>query len=187
MVVTPQEQAIWITPALSGWTRTRIIIHTLPDTQRLPIASGNQVDFLNADTINRLPIASELLDELKDGAQHSMIAATWVDQQPASFCYAASETENWWDISIDTLPEHRRKGYAALCAAHMIRYMYSKGKQPVWQAAENNPPSWQLAQKLGFEPIDELALFEYIDYFVATQSSDIMQLPSRSRIEHRPV
>ena len=160
MVVAPQEQVIWLTPALSEWTRTRIIIYTLPNLQRLPITSATQVDFLNTEILHRLPIASDLLDELKDGAQHSMIAATRVDQQPVSFCYAASETETWWDIAIDTLPEHRRKGYAALCVAHMIRYMHAKGKQPIWQAVEENPPSWQLAQKLGFEPIDELALFE---------------------------
>ena len=160
MVVAPQEQVIWLTPALSGWTRTRIIIYTLSNLQRLPIASANQVDFLNNDTLNRLPISSDLMDELKDGAEHSMIAATWVDQQPVSFCYAASETETWWDIAIDTLPEHRRKGYAAMCVSNMIRYMHPKGKQPIWQAVENNLPSRRLAQKLGFEPIDELALLE---------------------------
>jgi RimJ/RimL family protein N-acetyltransferase len=37
--------------------------------------------------------------------------------------------------------------------------MQAQGKQPVWQAEEDNPTSWQLAQKLGFVPMDELALF----------------------------
>jgi hypothetical protein len=38
--------------------------------------------------------------------------------------------------------------------------MHTQGKQPVWQAVEENPASWRLAQKLGFVPVDELALFE---------------------------
>jgi predicted GNAT family acetyltransferase len=41
----------------------------------------------------------------------------------------------------------------------MIRYMLAQGKQPVWQSEEDNPASWRLAQKLGFVPVDELALF----------------------------
>ena len=159
MVIAPQEQAVWLTSALQGWKRARIILHTLPNHQHLP-GVNDMADFLDADTLHQLPIDSELLDELKNGAQHSKIAATWVDQQPVSFCYVASETEAWWDIAVDTLPEHRRNGYAALCVAHMIRYMYPMEKQPVWQAIADNPPSWRLAQKLGFEPIDELALFE---------------------------
>jgi hypothetical protein len=43
---------------------------------------------------------------------------------------------------------------------YMIRYMQTQGKQPVWQAVEENPASWRLAQKLGFVPVDDLALFE---------------------------
>jgi RimJ/RimL family protein N-acetyltransferase len=38
--------------------------------------------------------------------------------------------------------------------------MDTQDKQPVWQAVEENPASWRLAQKLGFVPVDELALFE---------------------------
>ncbi|HZY45561.1 MAG TPA: GNAT family N-acetyltransferase, partial [Anaerolineae bacterium] len=112
------------------------------------------------NTLDQLSIAPELLGELKCGAEYSLIAATFVDKQPVSFCYVASETESLWDISIDTLSGSRRKGYAALCVAHMIRHMQAQGKQPVWQAVEENPASWRLAQKLGFVPVDELALFE---------------------------
>jgi len=161
MVIAAKEQAIWLGAALPGWTRTRIIVHTLPDLQYLPSASPSEVKFLDANTLDWFPIPSELLQELKEGAEHSVIAATWVNQQPVSFCYAASETESWWDIAIDTLPEYRRQGYAALCVAYMIRYMLLKGKQPVWQAEENNSPSRRLAQKLGFVPMDELALFTF--------------------------
>lgn len=158
--IAPQEEAIWLAQALPEWTRTRVILHTLRDPQRLPIASVGKVAFLDPNTLDQFSMAPELLGELKSGAEYSLIAATFVDKQPVSFCYVASETESLWDISIDTLSGSRRKGYAALCVAHMIRHMQAQGKQPVWQAVEENPASWRLAQKLGFVPVDELALFE---------------------------
>jgi len=159
-VVAPLEQATWLTDALPEWTHTRIIVHHLADPHRLPEASVGVVGFLDPAVLSQLPIDAELRQELESGAEQSLIAATFVDQQPVSFCYAGAITESLWDISIDTLPEHRRKGYATLCVAHMIRHMQAKGKHPVWQAVEENPASWRLAQKLGFVPVDELALFE---------------------------
>jgi RimJ/RimL family protein N-acetyltransferase len=133
--------------------------HHCPPPSR-PAAPAGAVGFLDPATLSQLPIDAELKQELESGAEQSLIAATFVDQQPVSFCYAGAITESLWDIAIDTLPEHRRKGYAALCVAHMIRHMRAQGKHPVWQAVEENPASWRLAQKLGFVSVDELALFE---------------------------
>jgi hypothetical protein len=159
-VIARQEQAAWLAELLPGWPRTRIIVHHLPNLSRLPEAPAGMVDFLDPETLPRLQLPPDLREELESGAEHSVIAATFVEQQPVSFCYAGAVTETLWDVSIDTLPEHQRQGYAALCAAHMIRHMQAQGKSPVWQAVEENPASWYLAQKLGFVAVDELALFE---------------------------
>ena len=59
-----------------------------------------------------------------------------------------------------TLEDHRGNGYAGLSVAHLIHHMRALGKAPVWQAVEENPASLRLAAKLGFEPIDEMVLFE---------------------------
>jgi RimJ/RimL family protein N-acetyltransferase len=159
-IIAPPENANWLAQLLPGWKRTRIILHTLSDHRSLPNASEGEVVFLDPATIEQLPIFEELLNELKSGAEHSLIAARIIANQPVSFCYVSSETEILWDVAIDTLPEHQRKGYAAQCAAFMIRHMQTQGKQPVWQSLEENPASWKLAQKIGFKAIDELALFE---------------------------
>ena len=159
-LIASMQQAAWLAQALPGWTRTRAILHLLKDPLRLPVPSPGEVGFLDPDTIARLPVPAELLRDLRIGAVHSRIAATFVDGQPVSFCYAGAITETLWDISIDTLAEHRRRGYAALCVAAMIGHMQAQGKQPVWGAVQENPASWRLALKLGFEPMDELALFE---------------------------
>ena len=53
-----------------------------------------------------------------------------------SFCYAPYKTESWFDLSLDTLPEHRRAGYATSSAAHLIHHYLAQGKKPVWGALD---------------------------------------------------
>jgi len=158
-VVALLEEADWLAKTLRGWSRTRAILHLLRDPTRLPPPAAN-VDFLDPSTIEQLVIPEQLRRELRFGAEGSAIMATFVDNQPVAFCYAGSITESLWDVSIDTLPGHRRCGYAALCAAHMIRHMGAQDKRPVWGAVVENRASWRLAQKIGFAPVDEIALFE---------------------------
>lgn len=159
-VIAPMEQAAWLADVLPEWTSTRIIVYGLGDIQSLPEAPAGMVGDFDMTTLDRISIDEELREELESGAEESVILATFVEQQPVSFCYAGAVTETLWDIAIDTLPEHRRKGYAALCVSQMIRHMLTQGKRPVWQAVEENPASWRLAEKLGFTPTDELVLFE---------------------------
>ncbi len=108
-------------------------------------------------SIDGLP--PDLLSELRVAARRSPITASLVGGRPVSFCYVAAQTEGLWDISIDTLAEHRRQGHAARCVAYMIEHMRRQGRMPVWGAEETNPPSLRLAAKLGFVPVDELIVF----------------------------
>ncbi len=158
-LVCAPEDVDGVARALPGWHRTRAILHVLADASRLPVPAPGQVRLLEPDEIGALRVPEALRRELRAAAESSPIAATVVDGEAVSFCYAGSVTETLWDISIDTVPAHRQKGYAGLCVAFMVRHMEARGKRPVWGAAEDNPASWRLARKLGFEPVDELALF----------------------------
>jgi RimJ/RimL family protein N-acetyltransferase len=159
-VITADEPAsAWIARLLPDWTRARILLHLLPDLQRLPPESG-AVRALDPATLSQHDLPAELMEELASAALSTLIAATFVDERPVAFCYAGSVSESLWDVAIDTLAAHRRRGYAAQCAAHVIRHMARQGRQAVWAAVESNPASWRLAQKLGFVVVDELAIFE---------------------------
>ena len=160
LVIAPAEQTAELAQFLRGWTATPATLHTLSDPHRLPTRAPGAVRFLDPMLIGRLSLPAELTDELESGARNSAIAAAFVDEQPVAFCYAGATTESYWDIAIDTLPEYRRRGFAARCVTHMIQYMGVQGKQPIWGSAHDNPPSWQLARKLGFVAVDELVLFE---------------------------
>ena len=119
------------------------------------------VRYLTYDEISShaaLPLA--LKAELLIAARNTQVAATIVDRLPVSFCYAGSETETLWDISIDTLEGFRGRGYAVMCIAYLIHEMKKQDKQPVWGALESNRASIRLAKKLFFEPMDSLFVFE---------------------------
>ncbi len=150
-----------VVAALPRWRKTAATLHLLGDAPRLPIATADGVRLLTPDEISALRgLPEDLRSELEAATQWSSIAATIVDRQPVSFCYAASVTESLWDISIDTLERYRRQGSAALAAAYMIRRMHAMGKQPVWGALETNAASLALAAKLGFEPVDRVVVFQ---------------------------
>jgi RimJ/RimL family protein N-acetyltransferase len=159
-MIAPLAQMALLTGALPEWNVTRAILHLLGDSPRLPEIPRGTARFLDTAVLDRLHAPEDLLEELKIGAEHSPIAAVFINEQPVSFCYASAVTESLWDVAIDTLPEYRRCGYAALCVTYMIRHMQAQGKQPVWAAVEENPASWRLAEKLGFVPVDELVLLE---------------------------
>jgi RimJ/RimL family protein N-acetyltransferase len=159
-LIAAPEDGDAVAAALPAWRRTRALLHRLADPSRLPDTPQGGVRFLDPAEVAGLRVEDELGRELRMAAEESPIAAVVVAGEPVSFCYAGAVTETLWDISIDTVPAHRRRGYAGLCVAFMIRHMHARGRQPVWGAAEDNPASWRLARKLGFEPVDELALFE---------------------------
>lgn len=70
--------------------------------------------------------------------------------------YRTSEVQ---EIGINTLPEYRKKGYAADACALCTQNMIARGKCPLWSTSVNNIASQKLAEKIGFKKLaDVLAL-----------------------------
>jgi GNAT superfamily N-acetyltransferase len=158
-LIISDMQAARLGALLPDHVPTRAIVHLLGNVDRLPPTSEGNVRFIEAGAFDRREIPAELFDELHGAAELSPIAASFAENRPVAFCYAGAVTETLWDVSIDTLPEFRRFGHAARAAAHMIRYMAGFDRRAVWASAEDNPASRELARKLGFQPVDTLALF----------------------------
>lgn len=112
----------------------------------------------DAGLFDDLPDA--LRDELRIAVRSSPIAAAFADGRPVSFAYPLWPTETLWDMSIDTLESHRRRGYAAQAARALIVHMARDGRLPVWGAVEGNIASLRLAVKLGFQPVATIVEFE---------------------------
>ncbi|MGH9940006.1 MAG: GNAT family N-acetyltransferase [Blastocatellia bacterium] len=150
-----------VAEALPEWRSELATIYRLANGERLPEVPAGAIRLLTSAEIEAMGHApTELKEELLAATKRSLVAAACIEQLPVSFCYAGSQTESLWDISIDTLAEHRNRGYAALCVAFLIEYFRRRGLAPVWGALESNTPSMRLADKLGFTPVDHLVVFE---------------------------
>lgn len=79
-----------------------------------------------------------------------LLAPPAVHPDVDAFAYPASETESLWDVSIDTLESHRRRGYGSAAVVALAAEQARRGKRAVWGAADSNPGSLALARSLGF-------------------------------------
>jgi hypothetical protein len=150
-ILTAPENTANVRNLFPEWQLEMALLHLLSASLNIPCADVKLLETYD----DSIPAA--LLLELE--RVPSPVAAKFVDGKPVAFCYASSETETLWDVSIDTLEGHRRKGYAIECVAYMIELMAKKRKQPVWGAMNSNAASLTLAKKLGFKPVDQLAVF----------------------------
>ena len=155
------ENADWVAAALPGWQQEAATISTAATLDRVRAVPPGAVRQLTIEELVGIPDRhAELRDELLVKARSGTpVFAAFAGEQPAAFCYAGSVTEQWWDLSIDTLEPFRRQGYAAQCVAHVIQHMGARGKMPVWGAMASNIPSARLAAKLGFTPVDIVVVF----------------------------
>ena len=122
MVMAVPEDASHVEGAFPGWTATRATLHLLGEAPHLPTLAEGEVEPLGASDLRASwveGIPKDLRSFLEDsvvGAEASATAAL-EDGRPVSFCVAWDQTEGLWDISIDTLEGHRRRGHAARCVS----------------------------------------------------------------------
>ena len=159
------ETAQVVAEALPAWRRRDIVLHRWPDGRRWPPVPAGVVVRLAADgwrtaglAVDHLP--APLRRELSDDFVAARpLAAALAGGRVVSWCYAPLETETLWDVSVDTLAAHRRRGLAGACFAALAREMARRGKRPVWGAFDENTASLGLAARLGFEPAARLTSF----------------------------
>lgn len=77
-------------------------------------------------------------------------------------CISCHVTGNIHEISINTFdPQNRNKGFATLTARAFIEHCISEGLTPYWKADIVNPASIAVAEKVGFEKIEEYPDFYF--------------------------
>ncbi len=154
------ENTEHVRAALPDWKTETALLHLLPDASHSPPAPRRDVRFVTAGELNDFTqLPAKLCEEHVKAARLFSVAAVYFNDFPVSFCYAV-ETESLWDISIETLEEHRNQGHARSCVAFMIEHMRGRGKQPVWGAFASNTASLKLATKLGFKIVESVTVFQ---------------------------
>lgn len=159
-IVAPWEETDWSAQALKDWNMELAHLHTLPPRTPLPLPRP-EVRLAEAADLEGADLSEASRRHLRRAFEDGPIAVAGPRGAAFSFCCLSAETENLWDVSIETLGPHRRRGWAYHCAVFMIRLMRERGKRPVWGALSSNSASLKLAAKLGFEPVDQVAVFHW--------------------------
>lgn len=161
-LIAPYDIHAVLCDALPHWSIQRAHLHILGGAGSAALASAadRTVRWVDGHDLPHFTLPGALRRELEAGLRAGPLAAAFVGTQPVSFCYAFAVTETLWDVAVDTLAPFRRQGHASRCVAAMIRHQRSQGRRPVWGAADDNPASLAMAECLGFEPVDTLALAE---------------------------
>ena len=159
-ILAVPEDAGWTATALPEWGREAATLYVLGEHGRLPGFSEEEARLMTAPELAAAPeLPADLRDELMSEAKEGTLVGAFAEGRPVSFCYPASVTERWWDISIDTLEPFRRQGHAGRAVSCCVRLMERTGRRPVWGAVASNPASARLAEKLGFVATDSLIVF----------------------------
>jgi len=142
--------------ALPDWAVSQVIVHS----PSRPYPGGNR---RRPGVVISAPPDDRWLNGLPEdirryAALAEPIGVRVVDGAVVAVCAASEVTETLWDVGIDTLDAHRRRGHAVACFDALAEWMAGRGRQPVWCAYEDYPPSRSLATKLGFQPVDRIAV-----------------------------
>jgi len=155
-ILVAQENAEHLASLLPGWIARPATAHVHPAPETLGTA-GADVRLLVPDDASLLAhVPESLRAEVELAIEQCPTAATFLDGVPVAFCAAIYETESWWDVSVDTLDEHRRQGHASAAAAFLIDHMLQRGKRPVWGALDADQASLRMAAKYGFRAVERM-------------------------------
>jgi RimJ/RimL family protein N-acetyltransferase len=160
-VICQVGDAAHVRSALTGWVEEFAIVHTRPPVEAYPDQQRTElVRLLRADEASRLShLPAGLRHEMTAALAMVPVAATFVGDRPVSFSYPVWLTESWWDVSIDTLEDYRRRGYAHAAFQLMSEEMRATGREPIWSALASNTASLRLAEKIGFTPVSRITVF----------------------------
>jgi hypothetical protein len=161
-LLADEPPAARVEAALPGWRREGAVIHAYRPPGGPPAPCDIPTRLLEAaDTLDHL--APELRDEIEDARGWTTVVVACADALPVAFCYAGSQTETLWDVSIDTLEAYRRRGFAAAAFLGLAARLAARGLSPVWGALDSNQASLRLAARLGFVPVDRLTVFSRME------------------------
>ncbi len=73
-----------------------------------------------------------------------------VDKMVVSWAAIKPLSDIVWDLSVETLAEHRGRGYARSVVTEAVRFIFSNGRLAAWGADRMNVASLATARSVGF-------------------------------------
>lgn len=97
-------------------------------------------------------IPNRFWDNADDFMHRAVAFSVLENDEVASTAFSAFVIDHQLEIGIETADGFRGKGYAIVTCSALIDYCIDHDYEPVWACRLDNTASYQLAQKLGFEP-----------------------------------
>lgn len=154
-LLVERDALVAVRAALPRWNARPFLVHALPRPYLPGAAAAPGV--IVSDPLDPAVLAGLPDDVRADAADAPVAAVRVVDGVPVAVCAVSDRTETLWDVGIDTVENSRRKGHATAVFHALATAMAAQGRQPVWVAYEDYPPSLALAARLGFRPVTRMA------------------------------
>ena len=120
--------------------------------------------------LRRLSAAEFALDDVgvsphrfwRDARQFEAHGGGWCVEREgrlAAMAFASFRFDDQLEIGVETRPQYRRRGYAALAASRLVDECLERRLEPVWACRKENRGSYALACALGFEPAIDIPYY----------------------------
>ena len=96
-------------------------------------------------------IPKNFWDNYDDFQKNGVGFSTYIDDELACTAFSSCIMDDFLELGMETVPEHRGKGMAVYTCAQLVEYSLEHGYEPIWACSLANRGSYELAKKLGFE------------------------------------
>ncbi len=120
------------------------------------------VDKTLYDETNGSVVPNKFWNNASDFALHGVGFALMVEDQAVAVAFSSFMHDEMLELGMETKSDYRRRGFASIISAKLVEYCLERGLEPVWACRQGNHGSYNLAVKLGFEPVACLPYYELL-------------------------
>jgi hypothetical protein len=112
-----------------------------------------QVDKEIAGSIQGTVVPSHFWNNSDEFIQNGAGFCIIINNEPISTAFSSFVHGNLLEIGVETMEQHRGFGFAQLTCMHLIDFCLEHDCVPIWSCRFENSNSYNLAIRLGFEPV----------------------------------
>ena len=145
--------------AADGQTMHGPVLKFVCSRERLraaPQVSGSRCEIYEGERVKELYSYEEFTNALgyaRDPARPDvLVCVARSDDRIVGMAGAGADSEEFWQIGVDVLPEFRGRGLALLVVSQVARAVMCRGKVPYYSTAPSHLASINVALRVGFWP-----------------------------------
>jgi hypothetical protein len=120
------------------------------------------VDITLYNETNGSVVPNKFWNNASEFVLHGVGFSLMIEGQAVAIAFSSFMHDEMLELGMETKSECRRKGFASIVSAKLIEYCLDRELVPVWACRQGNYGSYNLAIKLGFEPIAYLPYYELL-------------------------